>query len=440
VAAYGLIGVLLAKSFLVDSEERPKVLWIFSLIWLFIHTIGVRDGWTYLFSDGLGGISMLGGYYNPGSFGTLLLGGIAAYVSRRVVLAALCFVFAALFHPAYLISSMVIATVIIFLPANCSLEISWNKRLLFLCLVLVVLVSYALWCVNSLTSGDPLVRNKAHYLLSTVRIPFHTVPAAWKLWRTINFFLVGAIAAWFGRKWIIGQLLMVMLSVVGITILWAIIAYNPTMASVAPWRISVFLAPLSRVVIIAAVATWIGRKIKTKSIRFLGIGAKASIIVVTIACLSGVSALFLDYQRKSNQKDYPISRFLANYHKSGNQYLVPLGQTNIRLEAGVPVFATWKSHPTKDNEFLEWYQRTEAARVIYGEQADQAKAALLTLIENHSVTHVVWPQVKGCFPFSQMGQQVYQDMNFSLWDMKSASRKSEPLSCIKTQSAGKKKH
>ncbi|HPD61096.1 MAG TPA: hypothetical protein PKV48_04990, partial [Thermodesulfobacteriota bacterium] len=410
------------KSILLNNEDRPKVLLVFSLLWLLIHTIGVRDCWIYLFSDGLAGIGMLGGYYQPSCFGFLLLAGIAAYVSRRLILAALCFVLAPVFHPTYLISSIAVAIAIIFLPANRSLEINWSKRLLFLSFVILVLIPYAIWCVKSLTSGDPLVQSKAHYLLSAIRIPHHTVPTKWNLWRTINFFLVGLIAAWLGRKWIIGQLLLVMLLVVGATVLWTIMGSHPTFAVVAPWRISVFLAPLSRVVIITTVATWSWQKIKTESPLSLGRWAKASVLVVTLACLAGVLHLVFDYQKKTKKPDYPIARFLANYHKPGNQYLVPLDLEKIRLEAGIPVFATWKSHPTKDSEFLEWYKRIETASTIYEKQADQAKAELLALVVNHSVTHVVWPQSKGDCPFSQMGQQVYRDKYFSLWDVRGASQ------------------
>ncbi len=98
--------------------------------------------------------------------------------------------------------------------------------------------------------------------------------------------------------------------------------------------------------------------------------------------------------------------------------MVPTDQTRIRLEAGVPVFATWKSHPTKDSEFLDWYKRIEAARTIYEGQAGMAQDALKALLESHAVTHVIWPQSKGAFPFSQMGRQVFGDNNFSLWDLR----------------------
>ena len=98
--------------------------------------------------------------------------------------------------------------------------------------------------------------------------------------------------------------------------------------------------------------------------------------------------------------------------------MIPPEQTRIRLEAGVPVFATWKSHPTKDSEFLEWYKRIEAARTIY-DGGPGAQEALKALLESHAVTHVIWPESKGAFPFPQTGQagfrrQLFQPVGYAL--------------------------
>lgn len=422
VAIYGMVGVWMAKGLIAHNEERQRTLLIFALLWLFINTIGIRNLLLDFFPAGLARQYVLGTYYQPCCFGVLILAGIAAYASKQAMLAAVCFVIATLFHPAYLVSSAILAAAIIVLPANRSLEIGWGKRLLFLSLVAGVLIPYAVWSVDLLTSADPLIRYKAHYLLSTIRIPHHTVPAEWRVWRTLIFFLVGFVAAWLGRKQLMGQLLFVTLWVVAATILWVVIIPNPTVAVVAPWRISVILAPLSWVILIAGLSPWTAQKIQTQSFISLDRLGKVLIIAVALACLAGILGVFFDYQHKIERNDYPISRFIANYHKPGNQYLVPLDQMDIRLEAGVPVFATWKSHPTKDSEFLEWYKRIETARAIYEKRGDRAKSDMLVLIENHSVTHVVWPISKGDFPFSQMGQQVYRDTYFSLWDMRRASR------------------
>jgi hypothetical protein len=423
LALYGASGVLLAKTLFTDVEENRRPILMFSLIWLIVHTIGIRNACVGIFPEGLASQYLIRNYYQPCCLGVLLFIGIFAYTSGRSLLAALCFVLAPLFHPTYLISSLLIATAITLLPANRSLGISSGKRLLFISIVVIALSICAVWNMNMLSSGDPLIREKAHQILAEVRIPHHALPSDWSLIKTIMFFSTGFAAAWSGRKWFLGQLLLVMLMVVAATVLWAIIDYNTTFAVLAPWRVSVFLAPLSWIILLTTLAKFLTQTSRWKALFASGRLRRGIIIFGIAGSLAGVASTVFRYQHKTKDDYYPISRFLEGYHKSGNQYLVPLDQMSIRLEAGVPVYATWKSHPTKDSEFLEWYKRTEIASSIYDKPQNQAQSQLLALIESRSVTHVVWPAAKGVFPYSRMGQQVYKDRHFSLWDLSLAARK-----------------
>ena len=71
VSIYGISGVWLAKSLFAHNEDRRRVLLVFSLIWLFIHTIGIRGSWLDFFPEGLAGQYMLGSYYQSCVFGVL---------------------------------------------------------------------------------------------------------------------------------------------------------------------------------------------------------------------------------------------------------------------------------------------------------------------------------------------------------------------------------
>lgn len=434
VAVYGASGVLLAKTLLAHDEESRRPLLMFSLIWLLVNTVGIRSLWLGIFPEGLASQYLIGthNYYQPSCFGVLLFTGIIAYISGRPLWAALLFVVAPLFHPTYLISSLLIATAIILLPANRTHGITLGKRLLFISFVVLVLSIYAARNMEMLTSGDSLIREKAHRILAEVRIPQHSIPSKWNLLKTLMFFIVGSAAGWFGRKQLLGQLLLVMLLVVAVMILWAIIDYNPTVAALAPWRVSVFLAPLSWIVLLTALAKYLTQTSRWRSLFSVGTLGRSLIIVGVAGSLAGISVLAFNYQQKKDEEYYPISRFLAEYHKTGNQYLIPLEQTNIRLEAGVPVYATWKSHPTKDSEFLEWYKRSVAARTIYNKPPDRAESDLLALIASRSVTHVVWPISKGDFPFYHLGQQVYKDNHFSLWDLRLVARELQKQKGVRT--------
>ena len=232
-------------------------------------------------------------------------------------------------------------------------------------------------------------------------------------------FLTASAAAWVGRKRLAGQLLLLLVPLIAATVLLSAAVYNPTVAVAAPWRVSVFLAPLSWILLLSALAAWIARSTQVELAFPLSPWVKKWLIAACIcACLGGVLHLGFDYARKTRNIEYALTRFIAGYHTSGNQYLVPPEQTRIRLEAGVPVYATWKSHPTKDSEFLEWYKRVEAARAIYDGRAGKAEVALKALLKSHAVTHVIWPESKGEPFFSGAGRRVFRDSHFSLWDLR----------------------
>jgi hypothetical protein len=81
----------------------------------------------------------------------------------------------------------------------------------------------------------------------------------------------------------------------------------------------------------------------------------------------------------------------------------------------VPVFATWKSHPTKDSEFLAWYQRVELARAVYENPDPMRQKEFKKLCEDYGITHAVWPAAKGDFPYAGRGERVYGDDSYSVW-------------------------
>lgn len=415
-AVYGIAGVWLAKSMLGGTAQKKKILWVFSVIWLLIHTVIIRNIFLDVFPEGLAGQDLLGPYYQPSVFGVLLLVAIALYSSRRLMPAAFCIVLASEFHPAYIVSSILVAVGLTVLPANKQYQISLQKRLFFLLPIAVILTAYALWIADRLTFGDPLLRNKAHQLLAEIRIPHHTNPFLWSYYRTTMFFAVGLAASWIGRKQLIGQLLFVLLVLVAMAIFVTLVSNNPTVAIVAPWRVSVFLAPISWIIVITTLAKWSIEKVKKIPEYFFKRFQKATIILMLLAGSIGIATLFLNYQQKKQQSYYGICRFLEVYHTSGNQYLVPLYQKSIRLEAGVPVYVTWKSHPTKDNEFLAWYKRIEIAAAIYEKPLQSAEAS--NLLKKNAITHIIWPKSKGNFPFSNIAQQAYADRYYSLWEIK----------------------
>ena len=415
---YALFCVWLAHTRLKNENNRAEKLWIFSFLWLLIHTEGLRQFWGHFFPEGLAYQYMLGEYYQPCCFGVFLIGGITAYISKRFIFSVICFIIAPLFHPTYIIAAFCVPFSLILLPANKPLGITWRNRGVFFFLVFIFVIPYAIWNANLLTSGDPETVDKAHRILAEHRIPHHSLPSHWDFRLTLQFFIAGFLAVWIERKHLLGQILFVLLAVALTSTVFAAFIFNPTLAALAPWRVSVLAAPLSWVILIAKSAKWISVKLGRCGDPSVQKFKQAALFLVVVACLVGSVETGLNYMDKTKRPDYLIASFLSTYHKSGNLYLVPPDLKNIRLEAGVPVFVTTKSHPTKDNEFLIWYERLKIANAVFNTDNILSTSKLKDLLEKNSLTHIVWPASGSQFPYKNLGHKVYADQNYSLWDMR----------------------
>ena len=418
--AYALFGVWIAKNLLETDTPQSKALWIFSFFWLFIHTEGLRQFWGHFFPDGLAYQYLMGEYFQPCCFGAFLLGGIGAYAAKRFIIAAFCFIIAPMFHPTYLFAALLVPLSLSLLPANHHMKIKWKKRILFLVITGAVLIPYGLWNVNTLTSGDPALREKAYEILTKTRIPHHALPSHWSFRLTLQFFIVGFLAAWSAKRHLIGQILMVLMSVAALSVGFASFFYNPTLAAIAPWRVSVLAAPLSWVVLLSKFSKWVSTKLQEKGQntfkKFRNIAAGLAII----ACLVGIVETYANYQDKTKRPDYAISKFMARYHNPGYLYLIPLNLKNLRLEAGVPVYVTSKSHPTRDVEFLSFHERTKIAKKLYDPSTPIDLHEIAETLADNGITHIVWPVDRGAFPYKKIGRKIYADKDYTLWDLRSA--------------------
>jgi hypothetical protein len=87
--------------------------------------------------------------------------------------------------------------------------------------------------------------------------------------------------------------------------------------------------------------------------------------------------------------------FVLNNKRQGELYLIPPKEpdlNNFRLYTGAPIFINWKSHPYKDTELLEWYDRVQIALAFYNaEFSDQEMACALLddIVNEYGVTQVV---------------------------------------------------
>ena len=90
-------------------------------------------------------------------------------------------------------------------------------------------------------------------------------------------------------------------------------------------------------------------------------------------------------------KEDSLMRFVSSAAAPKQLYLVPVAMERFRLQTRVPILVDWKTHPYKDAEVIEWYQRLRVAQRFYEANGNHALLILREIRERYGITHVVLP-------------------------------------------------
>ena len=138
------------------------------------------------------------------------------------------------------------------------------------------------------------------------------------------------------------------------------------------------------------------------------IGLTALLLVALV--WRGAGAIQDSFARRSAEPAQPLFQFVAATRSPDDLYLVPPSMAEFRLETGAPVFVTYKSHPYKDVEIIEWYDRLETADDFY---ADVDCDRLGELSAERMLSHVVFiagQEVQACTGTTE----IYRDDSYVL--------------------------
>jgi hypothetical protein len=352
---------------------------------------------------------LLGLEFQTNVFGVLLLLSIYLFLRRRYIWAMVLVGIAAILHPAYLFSSalLTIAYCSILLwenlrasdtPRKLSPRVIWQstRQSLLLGIIAIVLVlPIILYNQTALAATSPETQTQAMHLLVVERIPHHSLPEIWlgsSAYLQVGLIIGGILLA---RKSRLGTIMLVMFSGAALFTIIQMITGNLYLAAIAPWRVSVLLVPLGTAIILAAAASL------AVDLLHLDQGRLRPVVVGGVLFLIA----FLAYKGYNQQQYYGTSlrrqqvNAMMDYVRAtfqpGDLYMIPPNEAELndfRLYTGAPILINWKSHPYKDTDLLEWYQRVEIAQAFYdAEKSDQEAACqLLEEIEReYEVTHVV---------------------------------------------------
>lgn len=380
--AYSLIQII---TWVFPAEDTPG-----GSLALVVPTALLHYGFkhTEVFVEGVAGQYILGPYLQPSGFGVFLLASIAAFLRGRFAWASLCLVVAAAFHPTYLLSAAALTAA--YMGAIASRDRSgWKAGAMGLG-VLLLLAPFLVHTVTQFHPSSPDIAARAEAILVDYRLPHHAVVASWWGGSVVAQILVVAAAIVLVRQTRLFSILLVLtLTAVALTVV-QVAAGSRSLALMFPWRLSVLLVPLASTLLVAWVGSECWRQAKRRFPSL--VGPLTGLLVLVLAGLAGVglvrTARLLQEPRVGRTA---LADYASRTSHEGDLYLVPTELETFRIAAGVPVLVDLKTHPYRDREVLEWFERLRLVEGFYNSTGVEACRRLASLAARYGITRVVGP-------------------------------------------------
>ena len=217
------------------------------------------------------------------------------------------------------------------------------------------------------------------------RIPHHADILYWFSYKdviSIIIFLISLILIKDKKK------LFISLGVFGFcSIFLSIIQYFLEINSLAlifPWRSSVFLIPISSIIIISFLIDKIKGKLFNKKKLILT-------IFFSISIFFGLKSHVLENLNNNFEKKLFLFNEIKEYYNEIDSILVPIDTVSIRLNTGLPIFINHKHHPFKHNEIIDWNLRVKLASNFYNaKNLISQNQFLKEIIEIEKISHILF--------------------------------------------------
>ena len=400
IGAYGIALLGIGTTMFRIEGTVPRLVLLAAL--LFVHSglateiqVGLPDDLRSLVSEGLAGQSAPSPTFGSSLFGVLLVVSLLLYARDRPVAAVGAAVSAAILHPAYLLAALVLCAAYLadtYFRTNARGAVVRGAALAALALVPV-----ALFVLVAFAPSAPAIHSAAQDVLVDFRLPQQAKPEVW--FSADDAFRLGLVAAALALSWRSTLFPVLALAAAASALLTALqlVTGSETLALLFPWRLSVFLVPVSAAIVLAAGvkalfagARTVERLVSRLAGARLAIGARtaASVLaglVIAVSLVIGAERIGgLDAEPDSSG----FGRLVATQRLPGELYLIPPRAYELRVDAGVPVYVDYRVNPYEDRQVIEWRRRLrEATRVYAGDSLRCGRLRPLT--RRAGITHVV---------------------------------------------------
>ena len=364
---------LISKSIYLNLEKSDFIIVWFTFFILIFHENS--------FFSGVAGQSIIDAGYQPASYGVLFFLGIYFFLINKNFLSILLICISASFHPTYIIHSGFLVlgfSMYFFLFKKYSdlLKIFIYYSLLILPITIFVFFNFLNLDRDTTILGQEILMK---------RIPHHADIHYWFSYKDIISIITFFISLILIRD---KTKLFISLGIFGFcSIFVSIIQYFVEINSLAlifPWRSSVFLMPISSIIIISFLIDKFREKLLNK---------KRLIYVVffSISIFFGLKSHILENLNSNFEKKIFLFNKIKKYYNEIDSILVPIDTVSIRLNTGLPIFINHKHHPFKHNEIIDWDLRLKLASNFYNaKNLDLQNKFLKEIIELEKISHILF--------------------------------------------------
>jgi hypothetical protein len=363
---------------------RPSFLFMVAMVAVAFHFAngGVRI-W--------GGVAkqyLLGPALEPQSFGVLFLLAITLFLRRRTEAAFWLAAISAIIHPGYVVPAGTLMLAFLY-AAYQDQDRSRRPRHWVVATSLAAAVGSLLYLGLMILPSDWESWSRATEILAKTRIPGHAIPAEWFDIDAALKLIACSLALWLSRRRpdLFRLIAACFIPAVGLTLLAALLDSNE-LGMISPWRISVYLVPLCLAVLVghltaaALHAFEDSMDLGRDALKALAATITIFAVAVTTRGIGQMVELYGDDRLPDH------ARFMQAEDSGDDLYLADPFNMDIRLQSGMPELVSWKSHPYRDREVLEWHDRVQAAKRVY--RRDHVDCdALDRVIADYGVTHIL---------------------------------------------------
>ena len=339
-------------------NQREVILW-FLFFLIFFHENS--------YFVGVAGQSVINETLQPSTFGIFFFLSIFCFLNSKITLSVIAICIAVYFHPTYLIHSIffILGYLICKLINKNYLSFFKIGIIYFILIIPVVYFLYSNFIIE-----DPTINFSAQKILVEDRIPHHAKISQWFTYKDFISIVIIGIGLYLIRdkKSFFIPLLVVFVLSFSLTLI-QYFTNNYFIALLFPWRSSVFLMPITSLVIISYFVKKINLNLKFITILFL--------VVFSVFFLKNI---FIEERFNKKLDDKKDLFIFLNDTKKIDLLLTPIYIEDIRMNTSIPIFVNWKFHAFKNNEIVDWYERVNIVKKFYRASNLEIQSKLLNEI------------------------------------------------------------